>query len=138
VTAPSGFARREPIAVREEVTKFIEAYRDSFSHGPSAIAEFYSEPCVTARMGVVRVNPTRNDTELLFLEEDARYRARGVTRGDILTMDVHPLGFNSALATVQWAYKGACEEMLWKTTFSYNLYRRDGVWKILVQTMHDS
>ena len=47
-------------------------------------------------------------------------------------------GPNSALATVQWAYKGACEEMLWKTTFSYNLYRRDGVWKILVQTMHDS
>jgi hypothetical protein len=77
--------------MREEVTKFIEAYRDSFSRGPSAIAEFYSEPCVTARMGVV-----------------------------------------------QWAYKGACEEMLWKTTFSYNLYRRDGVWKILVQTMHDS
>ena len=51
--------------MREEVTKFIEAYRDSFSHGPSAIAEFYSEPCVTARMGVVRVHPTRNDTERL-------------------------------------------------------------------------
>ena len=124
--------------MRAEVTKFIEAYRDSFSHGPRAIAEFYSEPCVTARMGVVRVNPTRNDTELLFVEVDARYRARGFTHVDILTMDVQPLGFNSALATVQWAYKGACEEMLWKTTFSYNLYRRDGVWKILVQTMHDS
>ena len=54
------------------------------------------------------------------------------------TWTSEPLGSNSALATVQWAYKGACEEMLWKTTFSYNLYRRDGVWKILVQTMHDS
>jgi hypothetical protein len=124
--------------MREEVTKFIEAYRDSFSHGPSAIAQFYSEPCVTARMGVARVNATRNDTELLYVEVDARYRARGFTHGDILTMDVQPLGSNSALATVQWAYKGACEEMLWKTTFSYNLYRRDGIWKILVQTMHDS
>jgi len=39
--------------MREEVTKFIEAYRDSFSHGSSAIAEFYSEPCVTARMEVL-------------------------------------------------------------------------------------
>jgi hypothetical protein len=124
--------------MREEVTKFIEGYGDSFGRGPSAIAEFYSEPCVTARMGVVRVNPTRNDTELLFVEEDSRYRARGFTHRDILSMDVQPLGFNSALATIQWAYKGACEEMLWKTTFSYNLYRRDGVWKILVQTMHDS
>jgi hypothetical protein len=124
--------------MRQEVTKFIEAYRDSFSHGPSAIAEFYSEPCVTARMGVVRVNLTHADTELLFIEVDSGYRARGFTHGDILSVDVHPLGSNSALATVQWAYKGACEEMLWKTTFSYNLYRRDGVWKILVQTMHDS
>ena len=124
--------------MREEVTKFIEAYRDCLGRGPSAIAEFYSEPCVTARTGVARVNLTRNDTELLFVEDDARYRARGFTHGDILTIDVQPLGSNSVLATVQWAYKGACEEMLWKTTFSYNLYRIDGVWRILVQTMHDS
>ena len=105
--------------MREDVTKFIEAYRDSFGHGPSAIAEFYSEPCVTAGIGVVRVNATRNDTELFFVEVDARYRTRGFTHGDILTMDVQPLGSNSALATVQWAYKGACAEMLWKTTFSF-------------------
>ena len=124
--------------MRHEVTKFIEAYRDSFSQGPRAIAEFYSEPCVTARMGVVRVNATRNDTELFYAEVDAGYRARGFTHGDILAIDVQPLGSNSALATVQWAYKGACEELLWKTTFSYNLYRLDGVWKILVQTMHHS
>ena len=116
----------------------MEAYRDAFSAGPRAIAEFYSEPCVTARMGVVRVNPTRSDTERLFVEIDAGYRTRGFTHGDIFTIDVQRLGSNSALATVQWAYKGACEELLWKTAFSYNLYRRDGVWKILVQTMHDS
>jgi hypothetical protein len=122
----------------EEVTKFIEAYQGSFNHGPIAIADFYSEPCVMARMGVVRVNPTRHDTELLFVEVDAEYRARGFTHGDILNIDVQRLGANSALATVQWAYKGACAELLWKTTFSYNLYRLDGVWKILVQTMHDS
>lgn len=124
--------------MRDEVTKFIEAYRDSFSEGPSTIAEFYSEPCMTVRMGVVRVNPTRNDTELLFAAVDATYRTRGFTHGDIITLDVQLLGSDSALATVQWAYKGACEEMLWKATFSYNLFRRDGVWKILVQTMHDS
>jgi hypothetical protein len=121
-----------------EVTKFIEAYRDSFGRGASAIADFYAEPCVTARMGVVRVNLTRTDTELLFAEIEATYRSRGFTHADILTMDVQSLGANSALATVQWGYKGACEELLWKTTFTLNLYRRDGVWKILLQTMHDS
>ena len=122
----------------EEVTKFIEAYRGSGSHGPDVIAEFYSEPCVMAGRGVVRVNPARHDTELLLVEVEAEHRARGFTHRDILNMNVQALGSNSALATVQWAYKGACEELLWKTTFSYNLYRRDGVWKILVQTMHDS
>ena len=43
--------------MREEVTEFIEAYRDSFSDGPSAIAEFHSEPCVTARVGGVYAPP---------------------------------------------------------------------------------
>jgi hypothetical protein len=125
------------MAMREEVKRFIEAYRDSFGHGPSAIAAFYSEPCVTARMGVVRVNATREDTELLFAEIDAKYRAKGFTHADIVTIDIHSIGINSALATVQWAYKDSRAETLWETTFSYNLYRHDDVWSILVQTMHD-
>ena len=122
----------------EEIAKFIEAYRGSWRHGPTAMAEFYSEPCVMATMGVARVIPTRRDTELLLVGAEAGYRARGFAHGDILNIDVHALGSNSALATVQWAYKGACEELLWKTTISYNLYRRDSVWKILVETVHDS
>jgi hypothetical protein len=89
-------------------------------------------------MGVVRVSQTREDTERLFTEVDATYRARGFTYGEARAIDVKPLGATSALATVQWAYNGACAELLWKTTFSYNLHRRDGAWKILVQTMHDS
>jgi hypothetical protein len=124
--------------MRADVEAFIGAYRDSFSQGPRAIAAFYSEPCVTARMGVVRVNPTRTDTESLFAEVDEKYRAAGFTHGDILALDVQPLGASSALATVRWAYKDARGKALWETTFSYNLYRRDGAWKILVQTMHDS
>jgi hypothetical protein len=128
----------DQMAVRDELKRFMEAYRDSFSRGPSAIAGFYSEPCVTARMDVVRVNPMRKDTEQLFSEVDKNYRARGFTHGDIITIDVRPLGSNSAFVTVRWAYKGADEKTLWESTFSYNLYRRDGAWKILVQTMHDA
>jgi len=124
--------------MRDEITKLIHAYGDAFRLGPSGIAEFYWEPCVTVRMGVVRVNQTREDTKRLFAEVDASYRARGFTYSEPLAIDVQPLGANSALATVQWAYNGACAEFLWKTTFSYNLHRRDGAWKILVQTMHDS
>ena len=124
--------------MHEDVTTFIDTYRAALGQGPRAIAAFYAEPCVTARLGVPRLNATRRDTERFFTDLDAAYRARGFTHADVFTMDVHPLGSRSALVTVQWAYKGACDELLWKTTFSYNLYRFDGVWKILVQTMHDS
>jgi hypothetical protein len=123
--------------MHDDVATFIESYRDAFSLGPRAMAELYAEPCVTARMGVVQVHPTRADTERFFAEIETAYHARGCTHGDILSIDVQPLGSSSALATVQWAYKGACSELLWKTTFSYNLYHRDGAWKILIQTMHD-
>ena len=124
--------------MHDEVRTLIEAYRGAFSQGPSAVAGFYSEPCVVARMGGVRVNPTRRDTERLFTEVDADNRTRGFTHAEIIGMDVQPLGANSALATVQWAYMGACEELLWKATVSYNLHRGDGAWKIVVATMHDS
>jgi hypothetical protein len=124
--------------MHDDVTKLLEAYRDALGHGPKAITEFYAEPCVTAQMGVVRVSPTREDTERLLAEVEATYRTRGFTHGDILAVDVQPLGANSALATVLWGYMGACEELLWKATCSYNLYRHDGGWKILVQTTHDS
>jgi hypothetical protein len=124
--------------MREDVKQFFEAYRDAFSRGPHAIAEFYFEPCLTARTGVVRVNGTRKDIELLFADVDAKYRAKGFTHADILAQDIEWLGSNSALATVRWAYKGAHEQTLWETTFSYNLYRCEGGWKILVLTMHDA
>ena len=124
--------------MHDDVTKLIDAYRDAFSQGPTAIAALYSEPCVVARMGAVRVNATRRDTEELCTQIDAEYRTRGFTHAEIIAMDVQPLGASSAVATVQWAYLGACEELLWKATVSYNLYRGDGAWRILVATMHDS
>ena len=124
--------------MQDELKIFFDAYKASFSQGPAQIAAFYSEPCVTARMGVVRVNPTLKETEALFAEVDRQYRARGFTNGEYLVEEFRPLGANSAMATVHWAYKNARGDILWETTFSYNLYRRDGGWKILVQTMHDS
>lgn len=124
--------------MHENVTKFIEAYRDSLGRGPGAVAEFYAEPCLIAGTDGVRVNSTRHETERFLGEVDASHRSRGFTRGDIRALDVQPLGASGALATVRWAYLGACEEQLGKATLSYNLHRRDGVWKILVETMHES
>ena len=121
----------------DEVKAFIQDYRHALGRGARATAELYAEPCLTVRMGVASMNATLGDTERFFDDVGARERARGCTHGEIISLDVQPLGANSALATVQWAHMGACEELLWKSTFSYNLYRRNGAWKILVETMHE-
>jgi hypothetical protein len=116
---------------------FFEAYGDSFTKGPAAIAAFYAEPCITARAGNVRLNATRQDTETFFAGVDANYRERGFRRGAIVFLIEQSLGANSAIATIQWAYQDAGGGTLWESTFSYNVYKLDGGWKILLQTMHD-
>ena len=116
---------------------FFEAYGDSFTKGPAAIAAFYAEPCITARAGKVRLSPTRKDTEAFFTGVDANYRERGFRQGAILFMIEQSLGANSAIATIQWAYRDALGRTLWESTFSYNVYKLGGGWKILLQTMHD-
>ena len=123
--------------MEKERKAFFDAYRDSFPVVPAAIAAFYSEPCVTARAGVVRVNATTADTMALFAEVDRQYRSRGYTHADYEVLDSRNLGANAASATLRWSYKRAGGETIWQTTFTYSLYRRDGSWKILLQTMHD-
>jgi len=123
--------------MQTDLRGFFDSYRDSFPAGPAAIAAFYSEPCMTARSGVVRVNATHADTAALFAEVDRQYRARGFTHADYLPLNSHKLGANSVLATIRWTYKNFQDAPLWETTFSYNLYKRNSEWKILVQTMHD-
>jgi hypothetical protein len=119
------------------VRAFFEAYGDSFTKGPAAIAAFYAEPCITARAGNVRLNATRQDTETFFAGVDANYRERGFRQGAIVFLIEQSLGANSAIATIQWAYRDARGGTLWESTFSYNVYKLDGGWKILLQTMHD-
>jgi hypothetical protein len=56
----------------------------------------------------------------------------------MLSLDSHPIGSNSTIATVRWKYTDTAGKSLWEWTFSYNLYKTNGKWKILLQTMHDA
>jgi hypothetical protein len=102
---------------------FLDAYRNSYVKGPAAIASFYAEPCVTARMGQVRFNPSHSDTAALFADVDKQYCARGFAHADYELLDARDLGANAAQATARWAYKSTDERMIWQTTFNYNLCR---------------
>jgi hypothetical protein len=38
---------------------------------------------------------------------------------------------------IHWSYSDVEGHVQWGAIFSYNLYKRDRAWKILLQTMHD-
>jgi vanillate O-demethylase monooxygenase subunit len=123
--------------MQAELEALFGAYRDAFIERAASAAAFYSEPCVTARAGVVRVHPAQADLAAFFTEVDTRYRQRGYTRFDNVTFAWQGLGANSVLVTIHWVYKDREGSPIWETTFSYNLFKCEGTWKILMQTMHD-
>ncbi len=124
-------------ATEAEIKSLFGAYGDAFAKTPAIAATFYAEPCITARAGVVRLHASHADLAALFVELDQQYRSRGYTHTDYVSFDWQGFGTNGGLATLRWAYKNPEEQALWHSTYSYNLYRRDGAWKILMQTMHD-
>lgn len=121
-----------------EIRRFFDDYNAAFGRTSADIAEFYAAPCITARVGTATLNTTREDTAVFFASVLEKYRAMGCTRGEVVNLESQPLGVNSTLATVRWAYKDDAGKSLWEWTFSYNLFRVDGAWKILLQTMHDA
>jgi hypothetical protein len=123
--------------MNQELIDFFDAYTISFGETPASIATFYSEPCITARGGNVRANGSSAETIEFFGAVLAQYRSRGLKGGDYDVLDVRSLGSNSVIATLHWRYRNGEGDVLWQSIFSYNLYKRDGAWKILLQTMHD-
>lgn len=121
-----------------EVRSFFTAYGAAFLETEDAIAAFYGAPCMTARQGVVHLNPTPGDVHAFFGAVLRQYRAQGCTQGEMRRLEWMPLGANSVAATITWAYKNAADRMLWESTFTYQLYKGPDGWKILLQTMHDA
>jgi hypothetical protein len=123
-----------------DLRKWFDKYNAAFyvPKAPEAVAALYHEPCINARMGAVRLNRTRQDTADFFQQVIAKYRAQGWHAAEMVSMETRTLGTNSAQATIRWAYKNAENQTLWEWTFTYNLYKANGEWKILLQTLHDS
>ncbi len=121
-----------------ELRSFFSAYGASFLQTEAEVAAFYSAPCITARQSTVHLSTTRPEIQAFFAQVLRHYRAQGSTQGEMRRFEWVPLGVNSIAATITWAYKNATGQLLWESTFTYNLYKGADGWKILVQTMHDA
>ena len=120
----------------EPISQFFERYLAAWD-SPEKLAGFYHEPFLAARGGNVRLNATRKDAVAFFSEVDKGYRAKGMRSGKLLAIDARELGTSAAAAIIQWAYQDRGGNTLWESTFTYNLYSVGGVWKIVLQTMHE-
>jgi hypothetical protein len=120
----------------ESLSDFFERYLDAWN-APERLAAFYAEPFIAARSGTTQLNETRLHTRRFFDDVLAKYRSRGFASARRLSLEAIPLGANSALATVGWAYEDRNGDTLWTWTFSYNLYVLDGRWQVVLQTLHD-
>ena len=121
-----------------ELRTFFTDYGASFLQTEVEIAAFYGAPCLTARQGLVHLHATRPQVQAFFAEVLRRYRAQGSAQGEMRSFKSLSLGANSVAATITWAYKNATGQILWESTFTYNLYKGSEGWRILLQTMHDS
>jgi hypothetical protein len=79
-----------------ELQDFFDAYLESWPKSPAAIAEFYSEPCLTARAGNLKVHLSQADITSLFTLVDKQYRDRGYKRGKRLSFDSQSLDVKCA------------------------------------------
>jgi hypothetical protein len=86
-----------------EVRSFFTAYGAAFLETENAIAAFYGAPCMTARQGVVHLNPTPGDVHAFFGAVLSQYRAQGCTQGEMRRLEWIPLGANSVATTITWA-----------------------------------
>ena len=121
----------------EPVVAFFERYVDAWND-PARLQEFYAAPFIAARLGATKLNETRPETERFFQDVLAKYRSKGFSMARRLSFQSIPLGSNSVLATIAWAYEDQAGSTLWEWTFSYNLYVVDRRWQIVLQTLHDS
>ncbi len=121
-----------------ELRSFFAEYGASFLQTEVEIAAFYHVPCITARQGAVHLNATRPELLAFFAQVLRQYRAQGSAQGEMRRFESVSLGANSIAATITWAYQSAAGQVLWESTFTYNLYQGPDGWKILLQTMHDA
>ena len=120
----------------ESLPDFFDSYLEAWNT-PERIAAFYAEPFVAARLGRIQLNGTRLDTQRFFDEVLAKYRSKGFAVARRLSFEAIPLGANSALATIEWAYEDLGGNTLWTWTFFYNVYLLGDRWQIVLQTLHD-
>ena len=108
---------------------------DDFDH--ARLAQFYFAPTLMVKNGSVVTLATSSDVLTHLQTLIASYREHGYRKGNLVGLDVQAMGHWGALVTVHWIIDHVNGSILRDFKTSYNLFKLNDAWKILVTTNHD-
>ena len=102
-----------------------------------SLAKYYFAPTLMVKNGSVLALSTVEEIFEHLKSLLASYKEHGYKRGNLAGIVVNPMGAWSAAVTVHWIIDHVDGSVLRDFYTTYNLFREDGVWKILVTTNHE-
>ena len=118
----------------EYFANYAKCY-DDFDH--ERLAQFYFAPTLMVKNGSALALTTSDDILTHLKTLLASYREHGYKKGNVAGVDVQMMGYWGASITVHWIIDHVNGSVLRDFYTTYNLFRQDGAWKILVTTNHD-
>ena len=102
-----------------------------------SLATYYFAPTLMVKNGSVLALSTADEIFEHLKGLLASYKEHGYKKGNLAGVEVKPTGAWSAAVTVHWIIDHSNGSVLRDFYTTYNLFRQDGEWKILVTTNHD-
>jgi hypothetical protein len=122
--------------------KFISEYftnyakcNDTFDAG--GLAKYYFTPTLMVKNGSVVALSTADEIFEHVKDLLSSYKEHGYKKGNLAGIEIKPMGSWSVTVTVHWIIDLVNGSILRDFYRTYNLFFRDGDWKILVTNNHD-
>jgi hypothetical protein len=121
---------------------FFSAYFANYVKGYDAfnsehLLQFYFTPTLMVKNGSVVVLATPEEIHAHLKNLLASYKEHGYKKGNLVGIKVEQWGDWSAAVTVHWIIEHVNGSILRDFYSTYNLFRQEGEWRILVTTNHD-
>lgn len=101
------------------------------------LAKFFFAPTLMVKNGSVVALSTPDEILNHLKGLLASYKEHGYKKGNVAGIHIESMGAWSAAVTVHWSIDHVNGSVLRDFHSTYNLFRKDDDWKILVTTNHD-
>jgi NTF2-like protein (DUF6841) len=116
---------------------FINYARCYDEFNPEHLSQFYFAPTLMVKDGSVVVLSTPEEIFGYLNGLLASYKEHGYKKGNIAGVEIKQLGGWTVAVTVHWIIDHVNGSILRDFYSTYNLFRHDSDWRILVTTNHD-